>query len=432
MNFLAPGFLVGAGLIAAGIVAIHFIVTREPRMVPLPTARFAPARPVRARSRAMRPQDLLLLLLRVLLVLAVGAALAKPVLQPSPRPAARIVVVDRSRAVADPRETADSARALLGDGDALVFLDSVATVVRTGATDSLGTLVATPGAGRLSSALVVALRTASAMRETADSLELVVVSPLLEEQLDAATDSVRALWPGAIRLIRVAAARDTLPASAIAFDGAADDPLRLALAGDERGAVERTRLVRGALDAADSAWVAAGDRVLVHWPVPPATAGGDTVGAVSAGDAVVVAPFVRHAALGATDVGGTRVAARWVDGIPAAIERAHGSGCIRTVDIDVPTRGDLVLHARFARLVAQLVAPCGGGAASTPASDARVAALAGADASRLVASGDIAPPASVPLPLVPWLLAAALLLTMAALVLQHRIGGAADTQGATA
>jgi hypothetical protein len=76
LTFLVPAFLLAAGVVAGAVVAIHFIVTREPRTVPLSTARFAPARPVRAAARAVRLQDLLLLLLRVLMILAVGAALA--------------------------------------------------------------------------------------------------------------------------------------------------------------------------------------------------------------------------------------------------------------------------------------------------------------------------------------------------------------------
>ena len=76
MTFLAPLFLAAAAGIAALVVAIHFISTREPATVPLPTARFAPNRPVRARSRAFKPSDLLLLFCRAGLVLCAGAGLA--------------------------------------------------------------------------------------------------------------------------------------------------------------------------------------------------------------------------------------------------------------------------------------------------------------------------------------------------------------------
>ena len=122
-------FMVAAGIAAAAVVAIHFIVTREPRTVPLPTARFAPVRPVRASARRLRLQDVLLMLLRVLLILAFGAALAQPVFDPPKRDLARIVLVDRSRAVADPQEVSDSAMAIVQDGDAIVLYDSAAVAV---------------------------------------------------------------------------------------------------------------------------------------------------------------------------------------------------------------------------------------------------------------------------------------------------------------
>ncbi|MEP6905130.1 MAG: BatA domain-containing protein, partial [Gemmatimonadales bacterium] len=72
MTFLAPAFLWGAIAVAAGIVALHFIVTRQPRASVLPTARFVPDSPATAIVRDARPSDLLLMLLRVLVVLAAG------------------------------------------------------------------------------------------------------------------------------------------------------------------------------------------------------------------------------------------------------------------------------------------------------------------------------------------------------------------------
>ena len=261
--------MVAGGMIAAAVVALHFIVTREPRTVPLPTARFAPARPVRARARKIRLQDLLLLLLRVLLILAVGAALAEPVLDPPHRDLARIVLVDRSRAIADAAEVADSARALLGDGDALVLFDSTVVVARDGGRDSLAALVRSPNRGQLSPALIAALRTASDMREMADSFELAIISPLVAEQADLATDSIRALWPGAVRLVPVAASGANAAPAVVAIDAAADDPLRLSLSGlrsNSDTAASTVLIVRGALDAADSAWATGGPRALVHWP----------------------------------------------------------------------------------------------------------------------------------------------------------------------
>jgi hypothetical protein len=76
MTFLAPGFFFASLGISAAIVALHFIVTRQPRAGILPTARFVPDMPANATARATRPSDLLLMLLRILLVLAAGTALA--------------------------------------------------------------------------------------------------------------------------------------------------------------------------------------------------------------------------------------------------------------------------------------------------------------------------------------------------------------------
>ena len=126
MMFLAPAFLWGAIAVALGIVALHFIVTRQPQASVLPTARFVPDSAATATARNVRPSDLLLMLLRVLLVLAAGVALAKPVIQPSRRANGRIILMDASRSVASVCEAADSVRNLYRDGDAIVVFDSTA------------------------------------------------------------------------------------------------------------------------------------------------------------------------------------------------------------------------------------------------------------------------------------------------------------------
>lgn len=443
MTFLAPTFLFAAALVAGAVVAIHFIVTREPRTVPLPTARFAPLQPVRTRSRRLRLQDLLLMLLRVLAILAVGTGLARPVIDPPRREVARILLVDRSHALADPAEAADSARALYAEGDAVVLFDSTATVLRAGVPDSLAALARSAAQPRLSAALIAALRTASEMRERADSIELAIISPFAADAADLATDSIRALWPGGIRLVRVAARADSAAPAVVAFVGEADDPLRVALAG-ARGAADsassNVRVVRGTPDAADSAWAANGARALVHWPATHGSADGastpavpapwtpraalDTVGALTAGGATVVATFERWAAYGgAAGDGAARVVARWLDGEPAAVEAAHGAGCIRTVMVGVPSRGDLVLQPRFARLAAALTRTCAGTPTSAPLDSARLAALAGAAGSTAVAAGVLPQPEVIRSTLAPWLFGAALVFALAALLLQRRTAG---------
>ncbi|MFI5213051.1 MAG: BatA domain-containing protein [Gemmatimonadales bacterium] len=428
MSFVNPGFLVAAFALSALIVGLHFIVTTDPKTAPLPTARFAPERPVRETSRALRFNDVLLLLVRVALILVVGAALAGPVLPPRHRALVRILVVDRSSSVADASEVADSARGMHEWGDALVLFDSSVTVIREGASDSLATLRRSTRRGRLTPALVAAIRLASEMQENADSLELTVISPVTNREMDAATDSVRALWPGAIRLVPVSAMTDTVPQQSSLLPDAADDPLRFALP-PSRGPAS-VRIVRATPSAADTAWARASGHVLVEWP-RGRTRAGDTVGAVTAGDVVVVAPFVRYARL--TGAAPTllrsnapapyRVVARWVDGSPAAIESDIGAGCIRTVAVEVPATGDLVLQPRFAKLVAALTGPCGGAEPSALASRAQLAALAGAGRG-WAAGGAFPAPEALRVPLAPWLLAAALALAAGEMVMRRRTAGA--------
>ena len=433
MTFLAPIFLyIGIG-VAAGAIALHFIVTRQPASSPLPTVRFVPASSVRVTTVAPVPEDLLLLLLRVLLALLIGAALARPVLTPERRPVAYVVLADVSRAVGRIEAVRDSARAILEPGDVLVAFDSAARVIRSGAADSAARLARTERDGRLTPALVAAMRAASALRDAADSVELVIVSPFRAGEVDGATQAARALWPGRIRTIRVAAGADSMaPQPGFAIAGAAEDPLTVAAT--VAGVVANdsaVRVVRGVASAADSAWAAGGRRTLVRWPAVDAPRGWverarvDTVAAVIAGEAALVFPLERRWQLDSA-VHPTRVAARWVDGEPAAIDRAVGAGCIRDVAIPVPTRGDLVLRPAFGRFLRALGAPCEGVAGGPALREAEILGLAGSGP--LAARDAIPAPDVVATPLVPWLLGAALLLAL--LELFVRRGSAPLSTGA--
>ena len=177
MTLLAPAFLWVAVAAAAGIVALHFIVTRQPRASILPTARFVPDSPATAIVRDARPADLLLMLLRVLIVLAAGTALAKPVFKANRQATGRVFLIDASRSISDVREAADSVRALYRNGDAVVVFDSAARGLGSSPRDSLSALRKSDATGSLSSALIVALRQGSALRDRVDSVELVMVSP---------------------------------------------------------------------------------------------------------------------------------------------------------------------------------------------------------------------------------------------------------------
>lgn len=420
MSFLVPGFLLAAGALAVGAVFLHFIVTREPDQLELPTARFAPQRVIQARARQFEPRDLLLLAIRVALVLAVGAALAGPVIAPPRRDVVRIVMLDRSRALANPAEAADSARALLRAGDRLILFDSSATLIEHPISDTLDRLARSSQPGRISSALIAALRTASRLRDRADSIELVLVSPLAGEEVDVAVDSIRALWPAGIRLVPLVSRPEPAP-PLVTLESTGDDPLRVALpSAAGTGAAGAIRVLRRPAGSTDSAWASQAGRVLVVWPADSASPPGwtarkpDTAGAVMAAGAVVVAPFIRWSVRAAADLepsgpGPDLVVARWVDGEPAAVESPLGQGCIRTVTIPVPAAGDLVLDPRFGKLVRGLLQPCGGATEFRPADQAGRRRLAGTALPR-AGTAVLASAERMDTPWTKWLLMVALLL----------------------
>ena len=180
MSFAAPAFL-AAGIAAAIVVAaLHFLARQRPRSAVFPTARFIPEKTARAPSRAVRPSDLLLLALRAAALILLGAAFAKPTWDPPRSGTARVVLLDRSRAVRNSAEAQDSALALVRDGDALVALDRFAHFWPA---DSLRANAPAAGtyAGSLSAGFVAAHQAAATIAEHADSVELVLVSPLVRE-----------------------------------------------------------------------------------------------------------------------------------------------------------------------------------------------------------------------------------------------------------
>ena len=407
MIFLAPAFLVAAGIVAAGVVALHFLSTREPDTDLLPTVRFVPRAPVQATTITVRFTDPWLLVLRVLLILLLGAALARPLIHPFAQPVSRITVVDVSRAVGSPGELADSALGYVEGAAAVVFFDDEAREIEDGAVDSLESL---RGAARwdraprgsLSTALIAALRIASRLRDGTDSLQLVVISPFAQEERDAATEEIRALWPGRIDTVRVA--------------GAAQQP-------GEGRSVER---VEWADSGATGLWAAR---------EPP-----DTIGGVRANDAVMIYPFVRRwrPARGvggesgdgadSLDSGETRVYARWMDGEPAAFERATADACMRSVAIPMPTEGDAILRPDFQRFLAGLGGLCGEPRDMFPLSEEFMAVFVGDEG--LAPASQVARQVMRVTPAVPWILGFALAVALAELWLRGRLASGARTNRA--
>ena len=414
MTWLRPGFLMAGLLAAAAVVALHLIMHRLPPLTRFPTARFIPPGTARAIRRAMRPDDLLLLALRATMLILIGAALARPLLMPPRRPVARIVLLDRSRAIGSMDEARDSAGALLGPADLLIVFDSTASV---GAThpDSVAGIRQIDAKGNLSGALVAAIQAAPALRPAADSVEIALVTAATREEMDGATLAVRGIWPGRVRIVRVAAdsalQRDIAEAGR-RISAPEGDPVGAAVAlwglDPDRAPI---RIVRAALTPDDSAWARRGG-ALVHWPVVDSMGAGDadSIGAVLTEQAVVVAAFARRSlAREARNAPDAVAVAWWSDGRPAAVEQPLGDGCVRTVAIDIPRRGDLVLRPAFRRLLHSLTGPCG-----TPVDDRAIGAAA---LTALAGSGPLARTSELPVrtqhsSVAPWLLAAALLLAL--------------------
>lgn len=368
MTFLAPGFLLAAVATACGVVALHFIVTRRPRSVPFPTARFVPDAPVAARQRVLRLSDLLLLTLRVLAIMLVGLALARPVLTPAREKIVRVIVVDVSGAVADIAEVRDSARALLRPGDELIAFDTSAWAVRS--VDSLSNRGGLRYAGSLSAGMVAALRSGQRVRAGADSIELVVVSPFAIAERDRATAMIRKQWPGRARLVRVRAAPPDSSSR-----GAAD----VVFLGSVRPefAVRRNRV--------------------------------DTVGAVIADGNVVVGAFERRWRFTDDSLRNAIVLARWVDGDVAAIERDTGEACRRSILIPLDSTGDMLLRPGFVKMRASLSRPCQR-ALSTP--DAALASIISGGSGKLANTADFPAAIDSASPVSRWLIALAIILAI--------------------
>lgn len=408
MSFLAPIWFAAAAAAIAGAIALHLITTQRPPPAVLPTARFVPQGDARASSRAARPTDLLLLLLRCVALLLLGTAFAGPITHGGGSSLARVVVADRSRAaLADVR---DSAAALTRGGDALVMFDSAAKIELRSGTDSAKAIVTGRARGSLSAALVAARRAARELARTSDSVDLVIVSPLATDEVDAATAVMIKNWPGRVRLVRTAGAQ-TAAANVTLVSDLADDELRPVISA--MNAIRRTgpaatvRVVRKAAAPADSAAARDGAAVVV-WP--SITFAVTAAQGLSTGDATVIAPLSRMI----FPSGGTPVA-RWANGDVAAAETVLGRGCVREIGVGIPAAGDITLQPAFFAVARSLLAPCGGaGGEAAPDSIAGQFTHGGpaATASALRTADESSP-------LAPWLLAAALLLLAAELFVRR-------------
>lgn len=372
MSFAAPLWLAVAAVVGAGVIIAHLFSTSVPPRDFLPTVRFVPEGAPMAVLRTRRLSDVILLLLRLLAVALIGFALAGAhVKRGGP---GRVVLVDASRAVRSFTEVRDSARGAVseGGGAMLIAFDSSA---RRLSRDALDTMEATEARGSLSAGLVAAHRALAGggVTDGREQTELVVVSPAVAEQIDAATARLLALWSGPVRRVRVAAAEAPVR-RAVVVRATGDDPIAaliVILRGDapknllsesrSQHAEPGVRVIRSNPTRADSAWARDSGGVLLIWPADlrgsalVRRAAADTQNAVVAGSSVVVASFART-----HQPRPGRTIARWIDGEAAASEASLGRGCIREVAIPVDPVGDVALRASFRGVVGTLTEPCGG------------------------------------------------------------------------
>ncbi|HUF65386.1 MAG TPA: BatA domain-containing protein [Gemmatimonadaceae bacterium] len=377
MTLLAPWFALAGLLGAAAIVAAHFIGARARAPASLPTTRFVPRLQERSAALERRPRDVLLMLLRAAALVITGVALAAPIVPPRDRPTVKIVIADVAGS-AGANGILERARVTAGDHGRVVISGSgVAVLDAAQVGGSPGNVGATVS---LTAALMQALREAAALGTAGHPVELAIASEFRRHVVDSATAAVRALWPGSVELVEVATTpMQESPRGAMTFRGEDDDPLRATVSLLPSGSGSPVSIVRGELFAADSA-SAAGGAVVVHWPragVPDSftASESDTVGGVWIPGYTLVAPFPRNALFSGS--GEDRVVARWVDGLPAAVERENGDGCVRRVAIVVPDIGDLSISPGFQRVAESLTGPCGEGRTSLPLAAAERATLQG-------------------------------------------------------
>jgi hypothetical protein len=418
----APVFLLAGALAALLPLALHLIRRRPPTRSPLPTARFL-EEDARTSIRVSRPTDRLLMALRMLLLLLVGAALARPAWVPAPSGTREVVLLDRGAAMGEAgvwgRALERARRTLLApDGSArgdLVLFDTATVHIPqrriTAATfDSL--LAAGPSTRPVSYAAALrAIEPVARELRGADSVRVTMLSPMRWGGWRPGTAALRqAAWRGAIQLpeisttvpIRVAPGEAERPGAQVIASGGAGRFVVPALAatgwsartvdglsGTPQRSENRLVFVLGRGYGDPREWARAGATVVVD--LDGATAamqdwlpvrGSLTRLRNDAGE-LWFAPDLRlPGAIERADVRpkrGSILLASWDDGRPAVVAARLGRGCV----VFVGTRledGDLPISTAFPRAVERMARGCepaADGAAMLPLDAGARAILAG-------------------------------------------------------
>ena len=426
IGFAVP-WVFGIALAAAlAITALHFLSVRQPRVMLLPTARFVPERDARAVARQAKPRDLPLLMLRVVALLAAGAALAGARCGVAGATVSSIIVLDATlradSAVLVTRAVATSAGADVG---AAADASSPTVLWVNGVGDDPGVAI--------TAAIRESARQARANSSLAE-LSLAVVMPASVRSREG-WEAWRGQWPARIRVVPLgsAAVADTGTMSTSAEGKVRVVGVRTA-AGAASGVdvVEAAFASRGAIAARGSApegeevvvrrTVTNGAErtaVVVQWPVNGVPAGWevapamDSVGAVTSAGVALVAPWVRTA-LPPVLSDSVRAIAWWSDGVVAAVERTRGPSCVRDVALAVAEGSDLLLSPAADGLLRVLRAPCGGRGVAAPRENPSAFTTTGASADRFRNAGTMSR-ATRP----EWLAASLLALALVALLAEH-------------
>jgi hypothetical protein len=318
ISFGAPAFLAAGAALALAAVILHLITSTPPRRAPLPTARFLT--PTRASAVRMqrRPTDLVLLLIRMLFALAIGAAFAQPVWTPAAVGTTHILLLDRGAGMGRSYDAAlDTLRALteriVADDVVIVVFDTVARIatVRADGEDTFVEL-ARAGAAQVESDYRIALDAVRRITRTSAALyhrvSLVTV-PRWGPYRAGTAAARRAAWPGVITLVAVPAPRpDSTVRTVPRMQAGAGTPLADAaaalgwapVADDERASV----VIQSASVAEPGGWRAV-------------DAGDGPDGVVVAGEWLLPVPADR--VLEPAGDTTSRVAAVWRDGRVAAV-----------------------------------------------------------------------------------------------------------------
>lgn len=443
IDLARPGFLWAGALLALGPLLLHLLRPVERFRRTLPTSRFLTADPKRRVRLHRTPDERVLLLLRMLLCLVLGAAFAGIGWVGAESGVATLIVVDGGSAM---RDDWAGAHALLterpGDRDAHVVIvrpapDAMPGLERLGPgvpSKSLwAELAPEEGDGDVRLAhLVRAVRTSAEKTLGYDSIEALVITDPSWRAWTAGTATLRErIWPGRVGLAApmTASTNDTVATS---------DPLRVSLHAPPvlRGPVARALSVLGATVDTTQNGVPT-DPAEITLSVGPDPDGWDGLWLPGEGDdaATTLDAFLlldgrtfpgAGAASGGTPAAGTTVSLLRVGGRPAAAARMTETECRMVLPLDT---GAPIARSPELPLLLEGALDAGCGVLPEPpgAEEAFRRLLEGGSRPATVATADIRN-TGAGRPLERWILAFALLIAVAETWTSRRIEVKRDGQ----